>query len=64
MDAIVEGHGSVVLVRPLTPAAEDWLDENVQKDATWYGGALVCEPRFVLNLVAGMRESGLTVEAQ
>lgn len=60
-DARVDGHGSVVLVRPLTAAATAWLKEHT--DGTWFGGALAVEPRYVLNLVAGMREDGFTVEA-
>jgi hypothetical protein len=62
MDARVEGHGSVVLVRPLTDDACAWLKENT--DGTWFGGALAVEPRYACDLVAGMREAGFTVEAR
>jgi hypothetical protein len=61
LDARIEGHGSVILVAPLTDGARDWLEENT--DGTWFGGALAVEPRYVLNLVAAMREHGFTVEA-
>ncbi len=61
LDAQVENHGSVLLVRPLTEAALAWLTENT--DGTWFGDALAVEPRYVCNLVAGMRESGFVVEA-
>jgi hypothetical protein len=60
-DVRVEGHGSVCLVRPATDGAAAWLRENT--DGTWFGGALAVEPRYVLNLVAAMREHGFTVEA-
>ena len=60
-DARVEGHGSVVVVRPLTDDALAWL--TVHTDGTWFGDALAVEPRYVCNLVAGMRESGFRVEA-
>jgi hypothetical protein len=60
-DARVEGHGSVVLVRPLTDDACAWLTEHT--DGTWFGNALAVEPRYVCNLVAGMREHGFVVEA-
>jgi hypothetical protein len=61
MDARVEDHGSVLLVRPLTQNACAWLKENT--DGMWFGSALAVEPPYVLNLVAGMREHGFTVEA-
>lgn len=60
-DARVENHGSVLLVRPLTDTAREWLKTNT--DGTWFGGALAVEPRYACNLVAGMREQGFSVEA-
>ena len=60
-DARVEGHGSVVLVRPLTDDARAWLKEHT--DGTWFGGALAVEPRYVCNLVVGMRDAGFAVGA-
>jgi hypothetical protein len=60
-DASLENHGSIHLVRPLTECAVSWLDENT--DGTWFGNALAVEHRFVADLVAGMRESGLVVVA-
>ncbi len=61
-DVIVEDHFSLLLFRLLSPSAKSWVDQNVQTDAQFFGGALVVEPRYAENLVRGMRESGL--EAQ
>ncbi len=59
-DFSVENHLSLVLVRPLTGACNEWLDDNVVNPETqWFGGALVCEPRYVADLVAGMEGDGL-----
>lgn len=61
-DFAIENHLSLVLVRPLTEAAQVWLDENVANPETqWFGGALVCEPRYVDDLVAGIEGDGLVV---
>ena len=50
----LERHGmSLVLVRPTTEEARDWLQENTE--GTWWCGALVVEPRYVLDLLNGMR---------
>ena len=60
-DVMVEPHGSIVLVRPATDAGEAWLRENVQEDAQWWGAALVVEPRYLDNLLDGIRAAGLKV---
>ena len=62
MDALIENHGSIVLLRPLSDAAEAWLEENVAEDALRFGGAVVCEPRYVEALCLGMTEDGLVLE--
>lgn len=61
MDIKVENHGSIVLVRPLTEAAETWIEENVSNEAQWFGGGLVVEHRFLENLLGGMVNAGLTL---
>lgn len=54
----VEYDGSVVLLRPLTDAVREWLEEHVEPDVTWWGGpkspALVVEPRFVESILSGL----------
>jgi hypothetical protein len=61
VDAQVENHGTLFLVRPLTEAASDWLDDNVSDDAQYFGGALVVEHRYIAGLVEGMLGDGLNV---
>ena len=60
-DVKIENHGSLVLLRPLTEAASDWLDENISEDAQHFGGAVVVEPRYVEAIVEGMQNDGLEV---
>jgi len=60
-DVKIENHGSLVLIRPLTEAASDWLDENISEDAPHFGGAVVVEPRYVEAIVEGMQNDGLEV---
>lgn len=62
-DVRVENHGFILLVRPLTPLASDWLSEHVAEKSTWFAGALAVEPRFVDNLIVGMLGDGLRFEA-
>jgi hypothetical protein len=58
----IEDHGSIVLVRPLTPDVATWLQENVDEQAQWFGAALVVEPRYVEALVEGLVEQGFAAQ--
>jgi hypothetical protein len=60
-DARVENHGSIVLVRPLTDSASEWIDANVDVNAQWWAGAVACEPRYVSDIVNGMLSDGLVL---
>jgi hypothetical protein len=62
-DVIVENHFSLLLFRLISPSAKSWVDQNVQEDAQFFGGALVVEPRYARDLIQGMRESGLEVRS-
>ncbi len=60
-DVLVENHFSLILFRLLTPAASQWVDENVSDDAQFFGGALVVEPRYARDLIDGIIAAGLAV---
>ena len=60
-DVSIENHGSVMLFRLLTPAATDFVDENVSTDAQYLGNALAVEPRYAQDLAQGMIDAGLAV---
>jgi len=62
VDVEVSNQGSIVMIRPVSKAAKDWVDEKVQLEGwQWMGGAFACEPRMVENLVDGMTGDGLVV---
>jgi hypothetical protein len=61
-DIVVEAHGSIVLLRPVSPIGQTWLQENViGQETQLFGNAVVCEPRYVANIVFGARGEGLVV---
>ena len=61
-DILVESHNSVFLLRPASPVGQTWLQENVIREATQlFGNAVVCEPRYVADIVFGARAEGLVV---
>lgn len=60
-DVTIEHVGSLMLFHLNTDAARDWVDEYVQDEAEFFGGALVVEPRYASNLANGMADDGLEV---
>lgn len=63
-DIELQDEGTIWLFRPLTQVGREWLKGNVQPDATWFGGALVVEHRYVQGLAEGAMSEGLTITHQ
>jgi hypothetical protein len=71
-DLRVEGRSgdTIYLLRPLTAAGSDWIDEHIVGDAsldpgnevTFFGGAVVVEHRYIQNIVQGAMGDGLKVQ--
>jgi hypothetical protein len=61
-DFQIADQGSIFLIRPLTEAARQWLDENVVSEPwQWVQGALCVEARFARDLVIEIEEAGFIV---
>jgi hypothetical protein len=60
-DFLCENHGSVFLLRPVSPAAFDWIEKHLPSDRSNYGNAVVIEPRYVWAILAGLQDNGLAV---
>ena len=60
-DVLVRNEGTIFLFHPLTSAAKQWIDHNVQPNAQWFAGAVVVEWRYAGELAAAMRTAGLTL---
>lgn len=62
IDVLVHDHGSIFLFSLLTPAAQEWVAENVETEShNWLGGSLAVEHRYAHALAAGMIDAGLNV---
>jgi hypothetical protein len=63
-DIQIEDHGSIVLLRPTSPEASDWLDEHCAVES-WqrFGDALAVDPRYVGHIIGGAREDGFSIES-
>ena len=42
-DFVVENHGSIFLLQPLSPAANSWVEENLPENHQTSGSAVVVE---------------------
>ena len=60
-DFVCENHGSVFLLRPISPAAFAWINEHLPADRQMFGNAVAVEHRFIWSILAGLQEDGLTV---
>lgn len=61
-DFSVTNSGSVAMVTPLSPAAREWVEENVQVEPwAWMGLGFAVEPRLVEGLMSLAAEQGLEV---
>ena len=60
-DFIVENHGTIFLLQPLSPAANSWIEENLPEDRLTFGGAVVVEHRYIADIVRGAQIDGLVI---
>lgn len=59
IDFQIQDEGSIVLLRPLTTDAKEWLETNLSEDAQYFGSAAVVEPRYIWDIVNGFQSEGL-----
>lgn len=58
--------GSIVILTPISPEADAWVEENVGiNDETQFWGkkGIVVEPRYIVDIVNGITEAGFEIEA-
>jgi hypothetical protein len=61
-DFLVENHGTIFLLQPLTPAANSWIDEHLPEDRMTFAGAVVVEHRYIADIIRGATADGLVVK--
>lgn len=60
-DYTTEGHGSVTVITPDSPAALQWLYRHLPEDCPRMGAlGFVIETNYVAEVLAGMKRDGLT----
>ncbi len=59
VDFLCENHGSIFLLRPISPAAFAWIKEHLPPDRITFGNAVVVEPRYVWAILVQLQDDGL-----
>jgi hypothetical protein len=62
VDFLLEDHGSLVLLQPVTAAALEWVKDNIGADNGYQPcwPTVTVEPRYVQPILDGIREAGMT----
>ncbi len=55
---MVENHGCIFLLQPLTSFAQEWIAENIPAKALKWAGATVVEHEFIRDVLIGIQEAG------
>ena len=64
-DFLVENHGSILILKPLSPSAVAWIEEHIGHDNGYqpHFPTVVVEPRYIAEIVQGIQNDGLLVSA-
>jgi hypothetical protein len=64
-DFVVENHGSILLLKPLTRSATSWVEEHIGQGNGYqpYFPTVVVEPRYIADIVQGIQSDGLAVQS-
>jgi hypothetical protein len=60
-DFTIQNEGTIFLLIPNTPLAEEWIEEHIPETAQYFGDAVVVEHRYIADLVTGIIADGLIV---
>lgn len=60
-DFTVDCQGSIFILIPHTDSAKLWVAESLSDERTEWGGGVVVEHRYILDLVEAIRQSGFKV---
>ena len=62
-DVIYADQGSVVQITPVSPAAKEWIDDNVASEGwQWLGRSLCIDWRYGALLLADLEDAGFVVD--
>lgn len=57
-DFVVEDHGCIFLLQPLTPFAREWVEENIPEESLKWAGATVVEYHDIRDVLMKITDAG------
>jgi hypothetical protein len=60
-DFLCENHGSIFLLRPVSPASFDWIESHLPSDRTTLGNAVAVDHRCIWAILVGIQNDGMVV---
>lgn len=60
-DFVLQNHGSISLLLPVTDEGREWVQEHIPEDALMHGRSIAIEARYVPPIVEGIQGDGLTL---
>jgi hypothetical protein len=60
-DFDIADHGSLIILRPVSAEARDWIDDNLDPNTQWGFGGAVIERRYFQPIYEGVVNDGLTI---
>ena len=63
MDINVMNHGSICVMRGVSAAGREWIEQHVQQDdeTQYWCNGIVVEPRYMGDIIEGAQADGLEV---
>ncbi len=61
-DFTVDDHGSIILLKPETQEAFEWIAENIGAPIPWFAGGIALEHRIMPSLPSGILDDDLSWE--
>jgi hypothetical protein len=61
-DFIIDDHGSIVLLRPESQDALEWIAENIGSPLPWFAGGIALSPDVIPSLLCCILDDNLSWE--
>ena len=60
-DFTAVNHGSVIMLTPLSPVAQQWCLDNLPDDCLMMGDSIAIEPRYFSDIAEAILDEGMQV---
>ena len=61
-DFTVDDHGSLILLKPESQEAFEWIAENIGAPIPWFAGGIALEPSIIPSLLCSLLKDDLSFD--